>query len=97
LVERPVNMSCVRRDQQSTRGVRRVKAGNGELSFVVGRRAMQTGTDASFAFVRTLLRRAAAFAQSWRKLLGGPYRPEKHYMRGPGPKWHEKYDASHGR
>jgi len=20
------------------------------------------------------------------------YRPELHYMRGPGPKWHEKYD-----
>jgi hypothetical protein len=22
---------------------------------------------------------------------GGPYRPERHYMRGPGPKWHAKY------
>ena len=22
---------------------------------------------------------------------GGIYRPEKHYMRGPGPKWHAKY------
>jgi len=21
----------------------------------------------------------------------GPYRPERHYMRGPGPKWHAKY------
>jgi hypothetical protein len=21
------------------------------------------------------------------------YRPELHYMRGPGPKWHEKYDG----
>jgi len=20
-----------------------------------------------------------------------PYRPELHYMRGPGPKWHEKH------
>jgi hypothetical protein len=20
-----------------------------------------------------------------------PYRPERHYMRGPGPKWHEKH------
>jgi hypothetical protein len=20
-----------------------------------------------------------------------PYRPELHYMRGPGPKWHAKY------
>ena len=23
--------------------------------------------------------------------LFDPYRPERHYMRGPGPKWHEKY------
>jgi hypothetical protein len=21
-----------------------------------------------------------------------PYRPERHYMRGPGPKWHEKHE-----
>ena len=24
------------------------------------------------------------------------YRPELHYMRGPGPKWHEKYDGFAG-
>jgi hypothetical protein len=23
-----------------------------------------------------------------------PYRPELHYMRGPGPKWHAKHDAA---
>lgn len=22
------------------------------------------------------------------------YRPERHYMRGPGPKWHEKHGTS---
>ena len=22
---------------------------------------------------------------------GGTYRPDRHYMRGPGPKWHAKY------
>jgi hypothetical protein len=22
------------------------------------------------------------------------YRPERHYMRGPGPKWHAKHSAS---
>ncbi len=30
-----------------------------------------------------------------RDLLHGvldPYRPELHYMRGPGPKWHAKHD-----
>src|SRR5262249_55282110 len=26
----------------------------------------------------------------WRKLLD-PYRPELHYMRGPGPKWYAKH------
>jgi len=26
------------------------------------------------------------------KLFDG-YRPELHYMRGPGPKWHEKHDG----
>lgn len=23
-----------------------------------------------------------------------PYRPELHYMRGPGPKWHAKHDLT---
>jgi hypothetical protein len=23
-----------------------------------------------------------------------PYRPELHYMRGPGPKWHAKHDGT---
>ena len=30
----------------------------------------------------------------WRTLTKGlfnPYRPELHYMRGPGPKWREKH------
>jgi len=30
----------------------------------------------------------------WRTLvknLTDPYRPERHYMRGPGPKWREKH------
>jgi hypothetical protein len=26
------------------------------------------------------------------KNLVDPYRPELHYMRGPGPKWHAKHD-----
>jgi hypothetical protein len=24
-------------------------------------------------------------------MLTDTYRPERHYMRGPGPKWHEKH------
>jgi hypothetical protein len=34
------------------------------------------------------------FRWRWRKLtssLFDPYRPEQHYMRGPGPKWREKH------
>jgi hypothetical protein len=27
------------------------------------------------------------------KSLFDPYRPELHYMRGPGPKWHAKHAA----
>ena len=28
------------------------------------------------------------------KALADPYRPELHYMRGPGPKWHAKHDRA---
>jgi len=30
----------------------------------------------------------------WHELtrdMGGPYRPERHYMRGPGPKWRARH------
>jgi hypothetical protein len=33
-------------------------------------------------------------AQRWQVQLArlrDPYRPERHYMRGPGPKWREKH------
>jgi hypothetical protein len=36
----------------------------------------------------------AALVEIWRRLkgeIGNPYRPELHYMRGPGPKWREKH------
>jgi hypothetical protein len=38
---------------------------------------------------------ASEFAEILRlfKSLFDPYHPERHYMRGPGPKWH----AKHGR
>lgn len=35
-----------------------------------------------------------SIATLWRSLfadLFDPYRPELHYMRGPGPKWREKH------
>jgi hypothetical protein len=30
------------------------------------------------------------------KSLFDTYRPELHYMRGPGPKWHAKHDPAPG-
>jgi len=40
---------------------------------------------------------AADFAYLVRtlKTLLDPYRPELHYMRGPGPKWHAKHRPAH--
>jgi len=35
-----------------------------------------------------------AFGASWRTIshdLFNTYHPERHYMRGPGPKWREKH------
>jgi hypothetical protein len=40
-----------------------------------------------------LRRRLVAIMTRWQRLfqmVGNPYRPELHYMRGPGPKWHAK-------
>ena len=37
-----------------------------------------------------------AIAEVWRELRKSfldTYRPERHYMRGPGPKWREKHVA----
>jgi len=46
----------------------------------------------------TMLRQPLTFvATKWQtlvKIAGNPYRPELHYMRGPGPKWRAKYQAS---
>jgi hypothetical protein len=41
----------------------------------------------------------ARFWAGLMKDLFDPYRPERHYMRGPGPKWREKhaYAAGTGR
>lgn len=57
---------------------------------------------ASSCVLSTLLaptRRLKATARRWRRLRGSfrdPYRPELHYMRGPGPKWHEKHKHDGG-
>lgn len=33
----------------------------------------------------------AEWARKFKRDLFDPYRPELHYMRGPGPKWHAKH------
>ena len=43
---------------------------------------------------RTARSRCGEVADLWRSLvhdLLDPYRPERHYMRGPGPKWQAKH------
>jgi hypothetical protein len=40
---------------------------------------------------------AVKFSTPWQaltKALFDDYRPERHYMRGPGPRWHEKHDRA---
>jgi hypothetical protein len=39
----------------------------------------------------SLRRTAAALFSSLAKDLFDPYRPELHYMRGPGPRWRAKH------
>ncbi len=41
---------------------------------------------------RTSSRGLAEFSRLFRSMVD-PYRPELHYMRGPGPKWHAKHTA----
>jgi hypothetical protein len=36
----------------------------------------------------------ADLIRSLQALMVDRYRPELHYMRGPGPKWHAKYDRA---
>ena len=46
-----------------------------------------------------MLRRASAACAAYRGMLSelfDPYRPERHYMRGPGPKWHAKHSRARG-
>jgi hypothetical protein len=41
-----------------------------------------------------VLKASGAVANAWRTTMADPadrYRPEAHYMRGPGPKWRAKH------
>ena len=48
------------------------------------------------ATIMPLLRRLDRLAAKWHRLVEracDSYRPERHYMRGPGPKWNAKHRA----
>jgi hypothetical protein len=54
----------------------------------------------SFAFigrVRTIRAAVANLRRAVISALTDSYRPEVHYMRGPGPKWRQKHRASTSR
>ena len=51
---------------------------------------------AAHASFMPLLRRLDVLATNWHRLIAracDSYRPERHYMRGPGPKWHAKHQG----
>ena len=41
-----------------------------------------------------LTRELAELVRTFHALVADSYRPELHYMRGPGPKWHAKHDPA---
>ncbi len=59
----------------------------GELAFGHSRPVPAALSISGWRFVADLCR------QLWRELLSS-YRPELHYMRGPGPRWREKHAAA---
>jgi len=65
---------------------------------------MQVQTSLSAAHFPAHLKSWIDIAKAWSRQAvrqHHSYRPEKHYMRGPGPKWHEKHapkgDSANGR
>jgi hypothetical protein len=52
---------------------------------------MATARKAAQKGSRTALAAELADILRQLRLLVDPYRPELHYMRGPGPKWHAKH------
>jgi hypothetical protein len=48
---------------------------------------------AQFAQVSDLFQEITASCHRLFRYAYAPYRPEPHYMRGPGPKWHAKHGS----
>jgi hypothetical protein len=91
---------------QSTtqRSKKLVDIGRVEMTIAVANRAAMAAPYSAPALrsprsvIHSVFRAAGAeVAQIWRtfkKDLSDPYRPELHYMRGPGPKWREKHELA---
>jgi hypothetical protein len=62
----------------------------------MGRRLLKL----AYALAVAIVRARAAVASAWQTALADQadkYRPEAHYMRGPGPKWRAKHSEAPGR
>ena len=63
-------------------------------SCTMGRAILALSGSAISLLPRPLAMLGTAFAEFWRDLTRDairPYRPELHYMRGPGPAWRAKH------
>jgi hypothetical protein len=56
--------------------------------------ARETVARTRIAEAPSLVADLANLLQGLLRDLVDPYRPELHYMRGPGPKWHAKHDGT---
>jgi hypothetical protein len=80
----PVNGTGVLRPTKSSRLTAR------DSEFVMKSIAVPTGTAATHA-APGLRAALSDFCRALVRDLLNHYRPEKHYMRGPGPKWRERH------
>ena len=65
----------------------------------MGRAIMAISGSAAAMLPRPFAGLGRALAIRWRELSRGllhPYRPELHYMRGPGPAWRAKHGGQRG-
>jgi hypothetical protein len=67
---------------------------DGEAQDYVGREGTRETPVQARRSSTPVCRRIKVIMTRWLGLIQiarNPYRPELHYMRGPGPKWHAKY------
>ena len=67
---------------------------DGEAKRYVGRKGARETHVRARPSSTPLCQRLKVIMTRWLRLIqiaSNPYRPELHYMRGPGPKWHAKY------